>query len=79
MAAMKDVMLIYDAMYKYQVPDPKIKEFCAEMDWEYSWKWEIIGSEASVIVILDLDQIHYEVLTRAKHQLIIITTHKTKG
>ena len=77
MAELKNVMLIYNA--KYPVPDPEVKEFCDKMKWEHGWKWEIMGSEASVIVILDLDQIQYEVLTRAKHELIIVTTKNTKG
>ena len=72
MTTLTDVMLIYNKS------NPEIKELCSKMNWKYVYAWEINGSESSVIIILDLYQwneelIHYEALTRAKHELIIVT------
>ena len=64
-----DVMLIHE--------DPsnlnEIKDFCKEQKWRCTEIWNVTGSEASVTILYDLDVFHYELLTRAKTQLVIVT------
>ena len=73
MSTIKDVMLIYK-----EEPDSEIKELCSKMDWKCVCADEINGSESSVVIIWDYEEIFYELLTRAKHQLVIVTTQKTQ-
>ena len=51
----------------------EIKEFCREKHWRCTHLGNVRGSEASVTILYDLDDFWYEVLTRAKTQLVIIT------
>ena len=73
MTALTDVMLIYD-----YYPSEEIKDLCSKMNWKCVSDRDINGSESSVIIILNQDRIHYEALTRAKHELIIVTTVTTQ-
>ena len=64
-----DVMLIHH--------DPSnlndIKEFCTEQKWRCAKNWNVRGSEASVTILYDFDYFYYELFTRAKTQLVIVT------
>ena len=72
-----DVMLIFD-------PDvnpedlPKLKSFCQSMGWKCKAESDIVGAEASTVIIYDLQELHFEAFTRAINSLIIITTSSTK-
>ena len=72
MTTLTDVMLIYD----YDISQ-EIKELCSKMNWKCVSYRDINGSESSVVTILDADEIHYEPMTRAKHEMIIVTTKTT--
>ena len=63
----EDVMLIYDKYF------PDIEKLCSKMKWKYWNRNDVIGSEASVVIIYDHAYFRYESFTRAKHQLIIVT------
>ena len=65
-----DVMVIYDQEeYEYD-----INQFCSLKNWRCSHKFDVKGSEASVVILLDLQSFGYEWFTRAKNQLVIVTT-----
>ena len=64
-----DVMLMQDNPSNLN----EIKEFCREKHWRCTHLGNVRGSEASVTILYDLDDFWYEVLTRAKTQLVIIT------
>ena len=70
----KDVMLIYDHSSE-QSPLNKTPQM-AQMnfkDWKYVSRDEARGSEADVVIIYDFDEFDFEIFTRAKHHLIVIT------
>lgn len=62
-----DVMVIHEERNK------KLEDFCQVMLWKYCYLGEVTGFEASTVIIYDLEKFHYEVFTRAKHELIIVT------
>ena len=68
-----DVMLIWDK-YKGKSSDLNdIEEFCRQQNWRCTDWRNVRGSEASVIILYDLNYFNYENLTRAKTQLVIVT------
>ena len=67
-----DIMLIWDDEHKPSNLND-IKKFCTEQKWRCTSYFNITGSEASVIILYGLDSFHYEFLTRAKTQLVIVT------
>ena len=64
-----DVMLIY---YKPSNLN-EFEEFCKDQKWRCTSDVNVIGSEASVTILYDLDDFYYEYFTRAKTQLVIVT------
>ena len=50
-----------------------IEEFCKEQKWRCTSYKNVIGSEAFVTILYDLDDFSYELFTRAKTQLVIVT------
>ena len=64
-----DVMLIHEDPYNLK----EIEEFCREKHWRCTHLGNVRGSEASVTILYDLNVFQYEVLTRAKTQLVIVT------
>ena len=64
-----DVMLIH--MYPSNCNE--IEEFSTERKWRCTFYGNVTGSEASVTILYDLDYCYYEVLTRAKTQLVFVT------
>ena len=62
-----DVMVISDQA------DYDIKEFCRLKKWRCTHKFDVKGSEASVVILFDLQSFGYEWFTRAKNQLVIVT------
>ena len=50
-----------------------IEEYCKEQKWRCTNDYNVRGSEASVTILYDLDYFFYELLTRAKTQLVIVT------
>ena len=68
----EDVMLIW---FNHPISSylNGIEEFCREQRWRCSEVDCVKGSEASVIILYDLDDFDYEYFTRAQTQLIIVT------
>ena len=54
--------------------DPEIKKLCQVNKWRYSFSNEATGSEASTVILYNLQEFNYEIFTRARNELIIITT-----
>ena len=52
---------------------------CFINDWRFCPVNEVMGSEAQIVILYDLKEVHFEALSRAVHQLIIVTTPKTEG
>ena len=70
----KDVILV--APYK-SLHHETILEYCREKKWEYFFYSDndLKGAEASVVILLGIEDFNFEWFSRAKHQLIIITVH----
>lgn len=69
-AGQDDVMII-----RHFGPDwPRFLELCEEMGWRYYKKKQITGSEASIVILYDLLDFDHEAFTRARNELIIVTT-----
>ena len=66
-----DLMILCD-----NKKDPEIKKLCQVNKWRYSFSNEATGSEASTVILYDLQEFNYEIFTRARNELIIITTPK---
>ena len=64
-----DVVLIHNGPHNLN----GIKEFCREQKWRCTSRKYVVGSEASVTILYDLDVIYYEYMTRAKTHLVIVT------
>ena len=67
-----------DVMLVYENHDEEIETLCSELKWKYCFLDTISGSEASVVIVYDHDMFEYEVFTRAKNHLIIVTTQGKK-
>lgn len=67
-----DVMLIWDNLNEPSNLND-IEEFCKHQKWRNSNWNNVKGSEASVTILYDLHDFHYEWFTRAKTQLVIVT------
>jgi len=57
----------------------KLRAFCHDMSWKCYEEGDIVGSEASTVIIYDLEELHFEAFTRAINNLIIITTNSGRG
>ena len=55
--------------------EDKISELCKDNNWIQSYY--VTGSEASTVILFDLFEFNYETFTRARNELIIITTPKS--
>ena len=69
-----DVMLIWDEEKK-PINLKAIEEFCTEKKWRITECNNVLGSEASITILLDIYSFGYEHLTRAKNQLVIVTSN----
>ena len=76
----KDKFVSDDVMLIHHNPSNlnEIEEFCREKHWKYTFKGNVRGSEASVTILYDLDYFDYELLTRAKTQLVIVTIERKR-
>ena len=72
-AHLKDVMLI---MHHEHGRVPIIENLCNNKKWIFCDRSQITGSEASVVIVYDFDDFDKEAFTRAKNQLIIVTTSR---
>ena len=75
-----DVMLIFDPDID---PDDlsKLKDLCENgknPKWKCASQDDIVGAEASTVIIYDLEELHFEAFTRAINNLIIITTSSSE-
>ena len=52
---------------------PEIANLCSELQWKYWTEYEVTGSESSLVILYDFPGISYELLTRSKHHLLIVT------
>lgn len=69
----KDVMLVYDSDISIQ-SFKSIEQYCNDKGWRCFKENEIYGSEASTVIIYNLEQFHFEAFTRAINNLILVTT-----
>ena len=75
-----DVILIYDPLtIKRSDTSGIIERYCRKQKWKSYSEDEIVGAEASTVIIYDLEQFHFESFTRAINHLIIVTTSATDG
>ena len=74
-----DVLLLYDATHRTNTTSTNytdignIDKFCSEQKWSCTSNGNVTGCEASVIILYDFNFFHYEQLTRAKTQLVVVT------
>ena len=73
-----DVMVMYDLDYDLLSRHP-LGMHCKDKKWKFCPINEVMGSEAKIVIIYDVKEVHFEALSRAVIQLIIVTTPKTKG
>ena len=69
---------MYDFEYDLLSLHP-LGKHCKDNEWKFCPINEIMGSEAKVVIIYDVKEVHFEALSRAVNQLIIVTTPKTEG
>ena len=70
-----DVILIYDPLtIKRSDTSGIIERYCRKQKWKSYSEDEIVGAEASTVIIFDPNQFHFEAFTRAINHLIIVTT-----
>ena len=74
----KDVLVMYDFDYDLLSIHP-LGKYCKTKDWKFCPVNEVMGSEAQIVIIYDVKELHFEALSRAVNQLIIVTTPKTIG
>ena len=72
----KDVLVMYDLDLFSKEP---LGKYCKTKNWKFCPVNEIMGSEAKIVIIYDAKEIHFEALSRAINQLIIVTTPKSEG
>ena len=48
------------------------------MNWKNCYKNEIRGFESSLVIVYGFEDFDYEVFTRAKHHLIIVTVQDSR-
>ena len=56
---------------------PEIDQLCSDLNWKCASS-EVTGSEASTVIVYCAGQFDYEVFTRARNQLIIVTLSTEK-
>ena len=65
----EDVMLIHNKPSNLN----DIEHFCQMYKWRCTSDKNVKGTDASVTILYDLDDVYYESLTRANFQLVIVT------
>ena len=69
----EDVMLMYEEDTSNV---EEIQAFCREKEWGCTESVNVTGSEASITILYDIDKFYYELVTRAKTQLVIVTIQR---
>ena len=64
----------HDLMILCSKKEKEISELCKENNWRQSPCYNVTGSEASTVIVFNLYEFNYEIFTRARNELIIITT-----
>ena len=76
-----NVMIIYDSGYQDKRTISKLRRHCstqADGKWKLCQANTVMGSEASMVVIYDMEKLDFEAVSRAQHQLIFVTTPSNK-
>ena len=73
----KDVLVLFDMDYN-ATSIHTLRRHCLNKKWKFYSENEVMGSEAQIVIIYDTKKIHFESLSRAVCQLIIVTTTNTK-
>ena len=73
----KDVLVLFDIDYE-ATSIHTLRRHCLNKNWRFYSENEAMGSEAQIVIIYDTKKIQFESLSRAVHQLIIVTTPETK-
>ena len=68
----KDVMVIYESDCEV------LMNLCAEKGWKSCPSTEVMGSEASIIIIYEMTSIHFEAISRAVHQIIFVSAKNSQ-
>ena len=55
-----------------------LRGHCFGRNWKARPSSEVMGSEASVVIIFDMHKVHFESVSRAVKHLIFITTAQNK-
>ena len=69
----KDVLVIFDPNYDGHVIQT-LRGHCIGRGWKSRPSSEVMGSEASIVIIYDLPMVHFESVSRAVNNLIFVTT-----
>ena len=75
----KDVLVIFDPANDGQIIK-NLRGHCIGRGWKSRPSSEVMGSEASIVIIFDLPKVHFESVSRAVNHLIFVTTsqHTTR-
>ena len=71
----KDVLVLFDIDYE-PTSIHTLRKYCKKRDWRFYPENEVMGSEAEMVIIYDTNSLNFESLSRAIHQLIIVTTSR---
>ena len=73
-----DVLLIYDPDYCDSSTIQTLRGHCMGRHWKSRSSSEVMGSEASTVIVYDLPKVHFESLSRAVNQLVLVTMSTLK-
>ena len=68
----KDVLVIFDPDYDSLIIQ-SLRGHCIGRSWKVRSSSEVIGSEASIVIIFDLPRVHFESVSRAVNHLVFVT------
>ena len=68
-----DVLVVFDSAYDGHIIQ-NLRGHCIGRGWKARPSTDVMGSEASTVIIFDLPKVHFESVSRAVNHLIFITT-----
>ena len=71
-----NVLIIYDQAFIDGELIYTLRGYAAKKNWRVCSTTSVMGSEASTVIIFNMKTIHFEALSRAVLQLILVTTNK---
>ena len=73
----KDVLVIFDPDYNGHAIQT-LRLHCIGRGWKARPSSEVMGSEASIVIIFDLPKVHFESISRAVNHLVFVTITENK-